>query len=192
MSQSFSIRNSFIGGGVKVDHVRTIPADNLIYATEDIPAGVAGTAGNAGVMTLAEGHGFVDNDVVCVSGTFGSYYNGVVSSAGATSITVSSGAGDSLPTAGAVVICKKTELDIVFSGSDAVVIFLGGPVALTSTLEDAGGVELVRETSAGGAYQWDLDNGDANPVTGDSIIKAHVYNRGTVASTVSIMVGYNN
>jgi hypothetical protein len=190
--QTFSIRKSLIGGGLNSIDNREVTADNLINASESIPVGVAATAGSAGVMTMPTGHGFTDNQVVCVSGSFGAYYNGVVSSAGANAITVSGGAGDALPTSGAVVVSLQVEIDLAFSGTQLAVLSMGGDIPLQMTLEVAASVQLARGTVTNGAYQWDSGNGEANPITGDAIVKAHVYNKGIIAGTATIMVGYNN
>lgn len=192
MSQTFSIRNSFIGGGITAINNREITVDNLINATEAIPVGVAATAGSAGVMAMPTGHGFTDGQVVCVSGTFGAYYNGIVSSAGANAITVASGAGDALPTSGAVVVSLQVEIDLGVLGTNVGALSIGGDIALCITLEAAAAVSLAKSTAANGAYQWDSGNGETNPITGDAIVKAHCYNRGIVAGTATIMVGYDN
>ena len=192
MSQNFTVKNVFIGGGIRLENTREFTADNIINATEDVSAGIAGTAGASGVMTVAGGHGYTDGQKVCVFGAFGVNYGGTVSESGSTSFKVSGGAGDTLPTSGAVVISHQIELDIVFSGSNAKALFIGGDVALACTLEDVGGVELYKTFSANGAYQWDSGNEPTCPVDGDSIILAHVYNKGLTAGTVTIMVGYDN
>jgi hypothetical protein len=192
MSQTFNIRNSFIGGGITAIDNREISADNLINATEAIPVGVAATAAAAGEMVMPTGHGFTDGQTVCVSGTFGAYYNGVVSLAGANTITVSGGAGDALPVTGAVVVSLQVEIDLGVLGTNVVALSMGGDIALCLTLEAAAAVSLAKSTAANGAYQWDSGNGETNPITGDAIVKAHCYNLGIVAGNATIMVGYNN
>lgn len=192
MSQNFYVRTSFITGGLTAESNRTIVADNFINATETIPAGLAGTAGSAGVMTLLAGHGITNSDIVSVYWATGFAYNCTVGSAGATEITVTGVEGDALPTSGAVVICKVTEVDISVLGTDVKALFAGGDVMLGIAFEDAGGVELFRTTATNTAYEWDTASGDANPITGDSIIKANVYNRSTTAGSVTIAIGYDN
>ncbi|MFA6451717.1 MAG: hypothetical protein WCX65_19755, partial [bacterium] len=185
-------RNSFIGGGIQAINNRDITVDNLINATESIPVGIAATAGAAGVMTMPTGHGFTDGQVVCVSGTFGAYYNGTVSESGANLITVSGGAGDALPVSGAVVVSLQVEIDLGVLGTNVAALSMGADIALLTTLEAAASVCLAKSTIANGAYQWDSGNGETNPITGDAIVKAHCYNLGIVAGTATIMVGYNN
>lgn len=189
---TISIRNSILGGGLVLEDNKSLDVDNIITATESIQAGVAGTAGSAGAMTLAEGHGITDSDIVAVTWATGKRYGCTVSNSGATSITVSSGTGDTLPTSGAVVISKKTEIDLAFSGTNLSALSMGADIATMITLEDAGGVELYKAISANEAYQWNANNGETNPVTGDSIIRANVYNQGTSAGTAKILAAYNN
>lgn len=185
-------RNAFTGNGVSASDNRDIVYDMLISGGETLSAGITGTAGATGAMTVLAGHGLTDNDVVCVSGTFGENYNGTVTGAGATGFTVSGGTGDALPVTGAVVISKQVELDIAFTGANLVALSVGATQPMLFTLEDAGGVELMKITVANGAYMWDSGNGDDNPVTGDSITVAHCYNLGVTAGTASVTVAYDN
>jgi hypothetical protein len=192
MSQIFNIKKSIGGGGITVTDNRDVTADNIIIGSEPIPAGVAGTGAAASAITMPTGHGFTDGQVVCVSGTFGAYYNGTISLSGQNTITVTGGAGDTLPTSGAVVVSLQVEIDMGFLGTNMAVISVGGDIALETTLETSGAVQLVKATAANASYQWDSGSGDVNPITGDAIVKAHVYNRGVAAGTITILVGYDN
>lgn len=186
------VRDQFIGGGITAYNNREITVDNIIKGGEAIPAGVTGTAGAAGAVTLLAGHGLTAGDEVCVSGAFGVNYNADVDAAGATGLTLSAGVGDAIPTSGAVIISKQVEIDIAFAGTQMAALSMGGSIPLEMTLETSGAVSLAKETVANGAYRWDSGNGESNPVTGDDIVKAHVYNLGIVAGTCTILVGYDN
>jgi hypothetical protein len=193
MSQTIAIRNSMIGGGITVNDTRNITMDNIITAQEILSAGVPGVAGLAGAMTgLPTGHGLTDADIVCVTWATGYRYNCTLSSTGANATTVADGAGDTLPTSGATVLAKQVEIDLAFAGSALAVLSISADQAAVVTLEDAGGVELVKPIAANGAYQWDSGNGESNPMTGDDIIKAHCYSKTATAGNVAILVGYNN
>lgn len=189
---TISIRNQMTMGGVTAQDSKNIEVDNVINASESIAVGLAATAGAAGVMTLASGHGITDSDIVAVSGSFGYRHGCTVSAYDSTSITVASGAGDELPTSGAVVVGVQQEIDLAFSGTELEAISIGGTSAIIAALNDAGGVELVKSIAASSAYQWNSANGETNPVTGDSIISAHVYPTSTTAGNVTILAGYNN
>jgi hypothetical protein len=145
-------------------------------------------------MTLGSSHGITDADTVSVYWSGGFRYGCAVSSYDGTTVTVNgaTGSGDSLPTSGSVVVAKAVEVDVAFSGTAMAALSVGADILCGITLEDAGGVELAKNLTANGAYQWDSGNGDANPVTGDSIIKANIYNKSATAGTVTILVGYDN
>jgi len=191
---TISIRNSMIGGGVTRQNNRSISVDNIINASEAIAAGKAGTAGAAGVMTLGSSHGFTDASVVSVWWAAGFRYGCAVSAYDGTTITVNgaTGTGDTLPTSGSVIIAAGVEIDLAFSGSALAALSMGADIDCLVSLEDSGGSELAKSTDANEAYQWDSGNGEANPVTGDSIIKAIVYSKEAKAGTATILVGYDN
>lgn len=166
--------------------------DNVLKGTGTISAGIAGTAGEAGVMTLATGHGLTLSDVVMCKWSTGRRYNCTISLVNGDAVTLATGAGDTLPTAGAVVVSKQLEIDAAVTGANVEFIMLQTDVAATFTLEDAGGVELARNIAAGAFYLWTYSSGDTNPITGDDIIKCHVYNAGTTAGNAVIIIGYIN
>lgn len=191
MSQ-ISIRNAMSLAGTTAQDNKTIEVDNEAKFSESIVAGDAGTAGAAGVMTLASGHGITDADTVAVIWADGYRYGCTVSSYDSTSVTLTGGAGDTLPTSGAVVVSVEQEIDLAFAGAQLQALSMGGDIALIIVLEDAEGVELVKQVDANAAYQWNAENGEANPVDGDSIIAAHVYAQSTTAGTATILAAYNN
>lgn len=193
MSNTISIRNLTQVAGKNLTDTRAVTADNLIDSTETVPAGVAGVAGLAGAMTsLPTGHGLTDADIVCVTWAAGYRYNCTLSSTGANATTVAAGAGDTLPTSGAVVISKQAELDVGVLGTNLAYLFLGCDVAAVITLESTGAVEIAVSVAAGGAYQWDSGTGIANPVTGDAIVKSHYYAKTATAGTAQLFMAYDN
>lgn len=172
----------------------TLTSDSALAFGEisGIAAGVAGTAGEAGVMTMPEGHGFTDGQYVCVTWATGKHYNAILSSCGATSITVGSGDGDALPTSGAVVVALKTAITAAFSGTDVVALAVSSTAAALVSINDAGGVELALDLEANKSFIWTDEDGSTNPVTGDSIIVANAYATTTTAGTVKLGVALNN
>lgn len=189
---SVSIRNTMSMAGVNASDNRSITVDNEIKASETIAAGKSGTAGAAGVMTLGTSHGFTDADVVAVIWATGFRYNCTISSYDGTTVTVSSGAGDSLPTSGAVVVSKQQEIDLAFDGDQLQALSIGADIGIVATLEDGSTVHVAKQIEAAGAYQWDSGNGETNPVAGDSVTKAHVYAASTTAGTATILAAYDN
>jgi len=189
---TISIRNSIIAGGETAQDNKTITVDNIINASESIVAGDAGTAGESGVMTLASGHGITSADTVAVIWSSGFRYGCTVSSYDSTSVTLTGGAGDTLPTSGAVVVSVQQEIDLAFSGTQMKALSIGADIGIIATLEDSGGVKLAKQITSGEAYQWNESNGEVNPVTGDDIVKAHIYAQSTIEGTAKIIVGYDN
>ncbi len=166
--------------------------DNVLKLNGVIPAGVAGTAGAAGVMTLGSSHGFTDADVVMCTWATGRRYACTISAYDGTTVTLATGTGDELPTSGDVVVSKLLEIDAAVLGTNVNFIMLKSDVAATFTLEDAGGIELARNVAAGAAYIWAESSGDTNPITGDSITKCHVWNETAVAGSATGLIGYDN
>ncbi len=193
MSTTITVRNSMIGGGVTVQDNRSITADNVIVASETLPVGQAGTAGADGVMTLGT-HAFTDASVVAVTWATGCRYGCACSAYDATTLTVNgaTGAGDALPTSGAVVVGLQTEIDLAFVATNMVALSVGCDQTAKVTLNDAGGIELAVDVAANGAYAWDSGNGVTNPITGDSIITAECYPKSVTAGTIQILVAYDN
>ena len=192
MSQTFYIKNSFSISGMTAASARTIIADNLINATEEIPAGISGTAGLAGEMTLPTGHGITNSDIVSVCWATGYAYDCTVSDSATNSCIVTLVEGDALPTSGAVVISKKKEIDVAVSGTTVVALYMGADVAVGTSLKTVSTIALQKNIIANGAYTWDSGCGEANPITGDAIVKAVVYNKGTTVGEAQIIVGYDN
>lgn len=191
---TISIRNSMIGFGITLQDNASIVADGGTPNQETVPAGKAGTAGAAGVMTLGSSHGFTDADTVSVWWATGFRYGCAISSYDGTTVTVNgaTGTGDSLPTSGAVILSKKVNMDTVFTGSNLAALGLGADVNCLMALEDAGGVEFAATITAGRSFHWDSGNNYANPVTGDSIVKCSVYNKQATAGTATVMTIFNN
>lgn len=182
---------SSIIAGTTYSYSNTISVDNVLTGTGAVVAGEAGIAGADGIMTMGT-HGFTDADIVCVTWAAGRRYNCAISTYDGTTITVTSGAGDTLPTEGAVVVSKQKEIDIAVDGSDAQFVMVASSAAATVTLETSGAVELVKDLVANEAFVWTNGVDGTNPITGDSITKAHCYASAATAGTITINIGYNN
>lgn len=190
--KTITIRTTVEIEGRNVSSVGTETVNNVLSGSGTLLAGIAATAGSAGVMTLAEGHGLTDADVVMVTWAAGRRYNCTLSSTGSTSTTVGSGAGDSLPTVGAVVIAKQLEIDAAVLGTNVDFLMLKSDVDALITLETDAAVQLVKDIEAGDTFIWRESSQEANPITGDAITKAHCYSKGVVAGNIAIEIGYDN
>jgi len=187
---TITIANSIVGGGTTANDNRSITVDNIISASESVAAGKAGTAAEAGVMTSAS-HGFT-TETIAVYWATGYRYGCTIDSYDTNTVTLSGGTGDALPTSGAVVLSAPVEIDVAFSGTAMTVLSLSADILCGINIEDAGGVELAKNIVANGAYQYDSGCGESNPVTGDDIVKANVWNKSVTAGTAKVLVGYNN
>lgn len=191
-AQTISVVASITGGGQVLQSSRNVSVDNVIVAAEAIAAGKTGTAGAAGVMTLGTGHGLTTANVVSVTWAVGRRYDCSITAYDSTTITLGTGAGDSLPTAGAVVVSSKTEIDLAFNGAELQAISIGGDQPFIVALEDVSTVKLEVDTVANSTYQWDSGNGVTNPLAAAAPIKANAYAKAAVAGTLKILVGYLN
>lgn len=193
---SITIYRKYSAAGENFIDDRTVTVDNVISASEtsNMPAGKAGTAGAAGVMTLGSSHGFTDASVVCVSWSTGYRFDCAVSAYDGTTITVNgaTGSGSTLPTAGAVVVSLKTEVALSFAGSNASIIMLAPAVDAVMAIEDGSSILWSASVTGGTATLYDSQDGATNPVASDTPTKCNCYNRTTTAGLPKILVGYNN
>ncbi len=191
---NLTIKNIMQVAGAYVQASRTLTPDQAIINNgETIAAGKSGTAGSAGVMTLGTGHGITTQMLVTLSWITGVRYNCTVSQADSTTITLTGGAGDALPTSGTVIASVPQQIDMAFLGTNLKALSVGADIPIHFTLEDADPVvHLAKSVGASGAYQWDSENGEANPVTGDSIVSLYVSNRGAVAGIFKAIIAYDN
>lgn len=158
-------------------------------------AGVSGTlniAGSSageefGTVTLAEGHGFEDDDVVDVYWTGGVCPGMVVSSAGATTITITDADSDTLPVHGTtVVVGKVQEVAFVVNGTNVEGLMASCNKRCHLEFRTAAASSLKWEVTAGGMRDWLYSSGLTNPVTGDNLTHVRVSCGETVAGVLNI------
>ena len=189
------IQNITRVNGKNVTDYKTLNPEAILDDGKTLPAGQAGTAGLAGVMTLQAGHGLTTQSVVAVSwlesGVQKRRYNCSITHTETDSVTVATGAGDTLPTSGAVIVSSRVQLNMSFDGSDLEYLFLGSDVPAVMTLETAVAVQLVADIGGGDAYQWRSGCG-TNPVDGDDIVACNCYSLGVVAGSAEAVAAYDN
>lgn len=190
---NLTIKNitTVLGMSVQADRILT-PHQAINSNGIAIAAGKAGTAGAAGVMTLGVGHGITDAMLVTLSWAAGVRYNCTVSSYDSTTITLTGGAGDALPVAGAVVASVPAQIDVSFLGTNLKALSVGADVNAHFTLQNADTVHLAKSVAAESAYQWDSGNGEANPITGDPILCLYISNRSATAGVLKYIIAYDN
>jgi len=196
---NISVSNAQTIAGKTISGNASIAADNEVSSTETIPVGIAGTlstrtSDTAGVLTVESGHGYESADEISIASASAFSYDGVVDSVAATTITFSSADGDVLPLVDAAIIASQpTEIDITFSGTALVALAASCTQRALFTLENSSTVDLAQEVQANGLpYAWNTSMGFTNPVTGDAIVKANVYNGSVTAATFSMVAAYNN
>ena len=192
MSNTIVIKNLTQVNGKNLADNRTITTDDIGDYTEPLVAGKSGTIDGSAVVTLAEGHGYTDASILACSWSTGRRYNCTVTAYDSTSVTLATGAGDTLPTSGTVTLAAKVEIACPVNGTKLDYLFIGSDVNAVITLEDAEGVELAIDVGAGAAYSWSSDLGTTNPVTGDTITDAHCFNKGLVVGNIQILYGFDN
>ena len=161
-------------------------AGNVMRTPVDLAAGKAAvlttrTGHTEGTFTTSAAHGYTTATTFAVHWSTGVRYGMTASSASGSSIALTGGAGDNLPTqTSAVTVCSETILDFVFDGADVKLLVAHSTYAahvafrtVTPTVELA--VTLVADI----AYEWSYGDGFANPLTGDSIVTVVISN-GTV------------
>lgn len=186
-------------GGKTLKETTTVTGEASILQEESIPGADAGslttrTDDDTGVVTVDEsGHNFTDSDVVDVYWTEGSRRNMTITSVTVNAVSVDGGSGDNLPTQDTdVTIVIPVELDVVFTGTNVKALAVYSEARGQFVFNDAGGEELFKRVGAGGVWEWHDENGEDNPVTGDSIITVAVSQEAVTAKIMQVGVIYNN
>jgi len=181
-------------GATTLRSSRVLTVDNAIELSEDIPAGVAGVAGAAGVMTLAEGHGITDADTVSVSWASGERHDCAVSAYDSTTITVNgaTGAGNTLPTSGAVTVSVKTVIQASVNADNLAGMGFSADISAIASVHDGSGELISPSFEANSGFNWDSDGGETNPLAGEAPTLINVYNKGTTAGTFQGFYAYDN
>lgn len=162
---------------------RAPTADGEALYTPATNLGKAGTI-TTGTVTLAEGHGFTNSDVVDVFWAAGSRTGCVVGSAGSTTLALTGGTGDTLPTGGTAVTLTEivTVTCPITAANLAALAAACTSRALVSFIEgDA--TEHPFDIAAGEALMWDSSSNLANPLSGLTIATVTVSTDATTADS---------
>lgn len=155
-----------------------------------LAAGLAGAI-TTGVVTLAGGHGLTDADKVDVHWAGGARDGCTIASYDGTSITLTGGNGDALPTgATAVVVQEPLEVDTDFDGDLASII--AGSAAQRATFVFYADTDRVYgvTVAAGEGFQWVEDLHGANPLAEHTITHVTVSNGTTAAGSAKLGIQY--
>lgn len=187
-------------GGKTFNGTRALTSNWQLNAPAiSLAAGKAGTAGADGVMTLASGHGITDADVVSVawtaSGVAKFRYGCTVSAYTSTTITLTGGTGDTLPTSGDVVVGVRAEQDVAFDGDGVVLIAVNSTKDIAVDFNTGSASALLLSITGGAGvlgYEWDEGCGVTNPLASASIAKVYLYNKIAAEASVDLCISYDN
>lgn len=198
MSTSFTITKNLQAGGKTVAERQTIAAGQGILRVESVPAAKAGTLSTrtdntTGTLTLGASHGVTTGARIDLYWTGGKRRGVTVGTVSGTSVPISGGTGDNLPSqASTIQAAVAQEYAMGCDGDTVVVIFAGSEARGTIVIADGSGVELhhINLAMDGQAYDWNENNGVTNPLAGDTVAKVFfTHNSTAAAKTMQILVG---
>ncbi len=165
----------------------TRTGDQLVDLEITLAAGKAGTLttrtdNDTGVVTVASGHGITDSDTVDLYWSGGERYGVDVTATTSTTISIDAGAGDNLPSSStAVVICKRTTINLAVDGDNLAIIGFAVDVAASTGYGTQ--LRFFDATSCGGSAVgsvmlllpnqpqiYDITGGASNPLTGNPVL----------------------
>ena len=181
-------------GGMSMSSQINRTATGVVSPQEIVlPAGKAGTlttrtSDTVGIATLAQGHGFVQGDIVDIFWLGGRRYGVLVNSVTSTTVsfgTTTPGNGDVLPIATtALVMTEQVTVDIVFDGDDLEAFALHCAARAHIDIQEVGGSSLLAlELLASEAVYWASDNGYANPLAAAAVGQFKLANGTAAAAT---------
>lgn len=175
---------SISGGGVTIQTMPVTRTNSGSIALEDtLSAAKSGALttrsdDNTGTLTMADGHGFTDGQIIDVYWSGGVQRNVVIGTVATNSVPIDSGVGDNLPadeTAITAVVQKSINLAIDGDNTKILAVVLE---TIDKTLRTAANVQF-RDSAADIIAEidlvtnvpqvWDIEGGSANPFTGDPI-----------------------
>ena len=195
-----TIQKTLSVGGVVFTQSKTPLGDGMIVHNQSIAAGDLGslstrTDADTGVVTVDDsGHAFNVGDRVDIYWAGGCRRGMAVTVVSGALITVDSGDGDDLPSQGVdVTIIEPTLFDIVVLGTNVNAILLGTEkLGQFSFVDSSAAEDFQKEVGAGCVWDWLEDNGETNPITGDSIAGVYVSHGHTAACLMKVGIVYDN
>lgn len=175
---------SISGGGVTIQTMPVTRTNSGSIALEDtLSAAKSGALttrsdDNTGTLTMADGHGFTDGQIIDVYWSGGVQRNVVIGTVATNSVPIDSGVGDNLPadeTAITAVVQKSINLAIDGDETDILAVVLE---TVDKTIRTAANVQfrdaaadIIAEIDlvANVPQVWDIAGGSANPFAGDPI-----------------------
>ena len=185
--------------GISGTGVQTRTGEGAIAQDPTLAAGITGTlstrtSDTAGTLTVAEGHGVEQNDVIFIFWDDGWCYEAVAGVTTGTTIPFTDAKGDVLPTEDSEVVCSvETIINTDFDGDDVQMLALLSTQRAGAVFEDAGDdVIVAMELLASEPFAWAANTAIANPITGDAIDEIHVANGGTSEAQFKLGLVYDS
>jgi hypothetical protein len=193
--------------GVTFAQNRSVASEAVIAQERTIPAAQAGslttrTSTSVGTITMSSGgHTITTGARVDLywteAGVKGCRRGVVVGTVAGTSVPITAGSGDNLPTnLTALTVALPITLLTAINGSKLVALFFGAPEAQTQFVMCSGASteEYARNLGQGAVDYWDSGQlGVTNPIAGDTITLTFVsHGDATGAKRVQFCAQYNN
>jgi hypothetical protein len=201
MSNTITKQNNVSIGGKSFAQQQSITAKAVVPVEVSVPAAQPGvTASGAGTtsgnLTMTNsGHGITTGARLDLYWATGRRRGCVVGTVAGTTVPISGGSGDNLPTNGtAIQAMVPTSADLKFIGDNlqAWAAYSDAPGQIT--VEDVTPAEVgyIRIAAAALTKDWDVNSGDTNIFAGDNPTKVYFsHNDTTGAKTMRFGVAYN-
>lgn len=180
-------------GGLSASTLQTRTEPGFISQDPLLPAAVAGVASSTpGTMTMAEGHGFVESDVVDVYWTGGCRFGCAVGVVDGTAVPLTGGSGDALPAEDtAITMAEQTVIDVDFVGNKVKVAVVACPKRGHVSFRDDVPAEIAGdELIAGEGWSYFSGGPQANPLADETVASVVLSQSSTTATTAQLIVIY--
>lgn len=182
-------------GGVQFAQLRNVSSEAAIVQERTVGAAQAGTlttrsSNTAGTITMGSGGHTVTTgarvDLYWTeSGTAGCRRGVTVGTVSGTSVPITGGSGDNLPSAAvAIKVAIPVSFSTPLTGNKVKALLLGAPEAKTQFVLCSSGntEELYKQVPQGGVFSWDSGSLETNPISGDTIVNTWISHDDTTGS----------
>lgn len=175
--------------GSQVPSANIAVTDNLAFEISTLlPAAQPGTITSSTVTMTNANHGIATGNTVDAfwtdtGGVARCRYGCTVGTVAGTSVPLSGGAGDALPTGGAaIVLGLETAFNVGLPGSDVSLLLIGASTSGHCQIQNGAGTALVHQVIGSGApVLWWSGQGITNPLAGQTVAKIILSNADVAA-----------
>jgi hypothetical protein len=204
MSVSMSVNNQAAYGNQTIAENRTLTAEGQGGRSVSVPAAKAGdlttrTDNETGTLTMDSGHGITTGAVIDLfwtntDGSKGMRREITVGTVSSNSVPIgadNSGSGDNLPPLNTEITAMVPVEEVMPSPAANSYVFFGcsAPCPAHISVQDADSVLLTKvfPKATGGAYQWNSQNGETNPMAGETATKLKLSHGEISAQTIQVL-----